>query len=131
MKLGRIKETDDSHAVFERLAKRHQRYLARIQESQITGLLNKLLKHHREQQGKNMQQLNSKVDAKQFYKQYDNKDLNKLNEEDLAKEKSKMDTVFNQNFKKPGDRDYEYDVQKDFEPCEDNEWDESDELDYL
>lgn len=53
-----------------------------------------------------MRELNSKVDAKQFYKQYDNKDLNKLNEQDLAKEKSKMDTVFNQNFKKPGDKDY-------------------------
>lgn len=76
--------------------------------------------------------MNSKVDAKQFYKQYDDKDLNKLNEEDLAKEKSKMDTVFNQNFKKPGDQDYAYDVQKEFEPYEDNEWDEEeDELDYL
>lgn len=33
MKLGRIKENDDSHAVFERLAKRHQRYLSRIVET--------------------------------------------------------------------------------------------------
>ena len=47
-------------------------------------------------------------------KQYQNKNLNKLSDYELAKEKQKMDTKFNQNFIKPTDPGYVYDKVVDF-----------------
>lgn len=53
-------------------------------------------------------------------KDYDNYDLNKLTVEELKKEKAKMDVVFEKNQKKPGDKDFVYDVRAEFkEPKED------------
>lgn len=48
-------------------------------------------------------------------KDYDNFDMNKLTLEELKKEKSKMDVEFEKNRKKPGDKDFEYDVRKEFD----------------
>jgi lipopolysaccharide export LptBFGC system permease protein LptF len=55
---------------------------------------------------------------------YQKTNLNKLSKEELDKHKKKMDVVFNKNQKKPGDAEFVYDKQEDFEPKEDNEWDE-------
>eukprot|EP00741_Cyanophora_paradoxa_P016688 tig00020934_g16117.t1 len=51
-------------------------------------------------------------------------DLNKVSEEELKRRKAEMDREFEKNRKKPGDPDFVYDVQKDFQPTEENEWDE-------
>ena len=118
--------------------KRHSRYLVNIQEHQVISklfyqqlldLIKKLMAKCKKSTG--ISNNAKKVDGMQFYQQYENKDLNKLDEEALKKEKLKMDTVFHQNVKKPGDIGYEYDVQKEFSPYEDNEWDEEDEDDEL
>jgi len=42
----------------------------------------------------------------------------------LKKHKDKMTVLFNKNQKKPGDPDFVYDKQEEFDPQEDNEWDE-------
>jgi hypothetical protein len=39
-----------------------------------------------------------------------------------------MDLLFNKNQKKPDDPDFVYDKQEDFEPHEDNDWDDDLEL---
>ena len=47
-------------------------------------------------------------------KEYKNKNLNKLSDAELAREKQKMDKQFDKNFLKPGDAGYEYDKVIDF-----------------
>lgn len=66
-------------------------------------------------------------DADKF--DYQQTDLNKLSKTEIDKHKQKMDLVFNKNQKKPDDPDFVYDKQEDFEPHEDNDWDEDLELD--
>jgi len=60
---------------------------------------------------------NGKVD-------YHNTNLNKLSKAELDKHKAKMDVHFSKNQKKPGDKDFVYDKQEEFDPQEENEWDE-------
>lgn len=55
---------------------------------------------------------------------YDTANLNKLSNEQLQKHKQKMDIEFAKNQKKPGDPGFVYDVQEEFNPQEENEWDE-------
>lgn len=55
---------------------------------------------------------------------YNTVNLNKLSTEELEKHKKKMDVLFSKNQKKPGDPGFVYDVQQEFNPHEDNEWDE-------
>ncbi|XP_013779953.1 centrosomal protein of 19 kDa-like [Limulus polyphemus] len=54
-------------------------------------------------------------------------DLNKLDDESLKRKKEIMDQTFEMNRKKPGDTDYQYDIQVDFDqdpgPVETSEWD--------
>mmetsp|Transcript_53845 Transcript_53845/g.125862 ORF Transcript_53845/g.125862 Transcript_53845/m.125862 type:complete len:283 (-) Transcript_53845:29-877(-) len=47
---------------------------------------------------------------------YDVVDLNKLSDEELNQHKARMDVQFLKNQRKPGDPDFVYDVQVDFEP---------------
>ena len=49
-------------------------------------------------------------------KDYDNYDLNKLTVKELQKEKQKMDVDFEKNRKKATDKDFKYDVRKEFGP---------------
>jgi len=55
---------------------------------------------------------------------YDSTNLNKLSNEELQKHKDKMTVLFSKNQKKPGDKDFVYDKQEEFEGTENNEWDE-------
>lgn len=57
----------------------------------------------------------NKVDAAN--KDYNTFDMNKLNDEDLAKEKAKMDVEFEKHQKKPEDNDFVYDVRQEFKPA--------------
>ena len=58
-------------------------------------------------------------------------DLNKLDTETLKQKKAKMDVLFSKNQKKPGDQDFKYDVQEDFNPKFSNEWDLDDDEDIV
>ena len=63
-------------------------------------------------------------------KEYKKKNLNKLSDFELAKEKAKMDKKFEQNFVKPGDPGYVYDKVVDFTNVQkeaDDSWDNNDE----
>ena len=55
-------------------------------------------------------------------------DLNKLTPEEVQKYKRKMDDMYKDNFKRPGDPGFQYDVQKNFEANLDASWDEDDDL---
>jgi centrosomal protein CEP19 len=55
---------------------------------------------------------------------YQTANLNKLTPEEVKKHKDKMDVLFKQNQKKPGDLGFEYDKREEFCPKEQNEWDE-------
>ncbi|KAL4506088.1 hypothetical protein ABPG72_013849 [Tetrahymena utriculariae] len=55
---------------------------------------------------------------------YHNYNLNKLSNEELQKHKDKMEVLFKQNSRKPGDKGFQYNVEQDFNPDESNEWDE-------
>lgn len=52
-----------------------------------------------------------------------NLDLNKLSIDEVAKHKSMMDVEFLKNQKKPGDKDFVYDVREEFSPTMDSGWD--------
>ena len=53
-------------------------------------------------------------------------DLNKLSVEELNDVKAAMDIRFRKNLITKDDPNFQYDVQRDFEPQEDNDWDDSD-----
>lgn len=55
---------------------------------------------------------------------YTTANLNKLSKDELQKHKDKMDVLFNKNQKKPGEAGFIYDKQEEFQPEEENEWDE-------
>jgi len=59
---------------------------------------------------------------------YNSTNLNKWTKAELDKHKQKMDVNFLKNQKKPSDRDFIYDKQEEFDPQEENEWDEDLEL---
>ncbi|XP_061183110.1 centrosomal protein of 19 kDa-like [Saccostrea echinata] len=50
-------------------------------------------------------------------------DLNKVDDETLRRKKSLMEDTFEKHVKKPGDPDFQYDVQVDFDEVEACEWD--------
>ena len=58
-------------------------------------------------------------------------DLNKLSDDEVAKAKREMDSDFEINRIKPGDKDFVYDKQIEFDaPDELNEWDDDDDDDF-
>lgn len=57
---------------------------------------------------------------------YDNTNLNKLSDRELKKHKEQMESVFEKNNKKPGDKGFVYDIEVDFSQKEkkDSGWDD-------
>lgn len=51
--------------------------------------------------------------------------LNKLSNKEVTVVKKMMDQKFHQNQLRPGTPGYQYDIEKDFDPEESNEWDKS------
>lgn len=58
-------------------------------------------------------------------KQLEQVNLNKLNDREVTVVKKIMDQKFAMNKVRPGDPGYQYDIQKEFDPEESNEWDKS------
>ncbi|CAK61229.1 unnamed protein product (macronuclear) [Paramecium tetraurelia] len=61
---------------------------------------------------------------------YNQLNLNKMTTEELKKHKEIMESMYKKNSVKPGDKNYKYDVQKNFKPSAQNQWDMDDEEDY-
>lgn len=74
---------------------------------------------------------NSKIETKDSFWNNFEEDYNKLDQETLNKKKKEMDKMFVKNQKKPDDNDFVYDVQEDFFPNKENEWDMEDEMDII
>ena len=51
--------------------------------------------------------------------------LNKLNNKEITVVKKMMDEKFTKNLVHPGHPDFKYDIERDFDPEESNEWDKS------
>ena len=110
MKLRDLTKGSDPHQVLEHIKRRHALYLStsRISDEQLFGLIRKV-------QDSLMDDLFEM-------------DLNKLTPEEVQKYKRKMDDMYKDNFKRPGDPGFQYDVQKNFEANLDASWDEDDDL---
>lgn len=91
---------------------------SKVRLSQVTRLVRRLVDHVRG--------VGDPADADGFGEDVD---LNLVSPEALAAAKSRMDEGFRKTQKLPGDEGFVYDVRKEFNPTEPNEWDESDESD--
>jgi len=55
---------------------------------------------------------------------YENEDLCKLTTEELQKRKDQMEKLYTKNVVNPNEKDFIYDVRKDFNEADNAEWDE-------
>ena len=101
---------------------RHKKYLENIKQSQVEKLLQIIQERLK---GLSLDEALDKVKGERSIDPEE--DLNRLDDDALDKKKKVMDETFQQNRKKPGDQDFEYDVEVDFEkegpPIESSGWD--------
>ncbi|ACO67076.1 predicted protein [Micromonas commoda] len=90
----------------------------KVRLSQVTRLVRRLVDHVRG--------IGDPADANGFGEDVD---LNLVSPQALAAAKVRMDEGFRKTQKLPGDEGFVYDVRKEFNPTEPNDWDESDEDD--
>lgn len=88
---------------------RHQKYLGRVPVSQLERL-HVVLRDHL--QGLSLQHslASFRVDPEE--------DLNKLNDDELARKKGHMDKLFEQNRRDKDDPDFVYDIEVEFSPSD-------------
>ncbi|XP_077988090.1 centrosomal protein of 19 kDa-like [Glandiceps talaboti] len=104
---------------------RHKKYLENISRPQIEKLLRIIQEHLK---GISLQE--SLAAIKQENTIDPDEDLNKVDDSTLRFKKKLMDETFEKNRRKPGDEDFEYDVDMDFHPAiETNEWDDDNDSD--
>lgn len=87
----------------------------KVRLSQVTRLVRRLVDHVRG--------IGDPADANGFGEDVD---LNLVSPQALAAAKVRMDEGFRKTQKLPGDEGFVYDVRKEFNPTEPNDWDESD-----
>ena len=110
--------------IIDDMYKRHNVYLnhKKVNKAQIIQLVEKLrekLKNENEEKNKN--------DVKIVYN-IKNENLNKLNKEELDQKKKEMDIFYEQNNIKKTDKNFQYDVRKDFNNNEGlADWDDDEE----
>ena len=110
--------------IIDDMYKRHNVYLnhKKVNKAQIIQLVEKLrekLKNENEEKNKN--------DVKIVYN-IKNENLNKLNKEELDQKKKEMDVFYEQNNIKKTDKNFQYDVRKDFNNNEGlADWDDDEE----
>ncbi|XP_071949572.1 centrosomal protein of 19 kDa-like [Antedon mediterranea] len=92
---------------------RHKQYLQHVSEFQIEKLLRiiQAVLH-----GSSLEE--SLATAKKQYEIDPEEDLNKLDDDDLKKKKTAMNDSYEKNRKKPGDPDFQYDVEVEFPAME-------------
>ena len=99
---------------------RHKKYLAQVPLPQLEKLVTII------QDKMNGLSLQASLEKNKKLSMIDpEEDLNKVDEETLKRKKALMEQSFERNKKKPGDPDFEYDVEVDFEggAIETCEWD--------
>ncbi|XP_033095241.1 centrosomal protein of 19 kDa-like [Anneissia japonica] len=107
---------------------RHKQYLEHVSKFQIEKLL-KIV-----QEVLRGSSLNESLDiTKKEYEIDPNEDLNKLDDEDLQRKKTAMNNSYEMNRRKPGDPDYQYDIEVEFpamknEGIETSAWDSGSDL---
>lgn len=113
--------------------KKHSTYLnhERVSKAQIIQLVEKLREKYVKISKQNSE-MEEKVKCEQeggHCENYDfdqNEDLNKLTKEELDLKKKKMDKFYEKNNIKVGDKNFQYDVRKDFNNDGLAEWDDDD-----
>ena len=110
IKLHKFSSNTKISEIIDDMYKRHNVYLnhKKVNKAQIIQLVEKLrekLKNENEEKNKN--------DVKIVYN-IKNENLNKLNKEELDQKKKEMDIFYEQNNIKKTDKNFQYDVRKDF-----------------
>ena len=124
IKLHKFSSDAKISEIIDDMYKRHNVYLnhKRVNKAQIIQLVEKLrekLKNENEEKNKN--------DVKLVYN-IKNENLNKLNKEELDQKKKEMDIFYEQNNIKKTDKNFQYDVRKDFNNNEGlADWDDDEE----
>lgn len=110
MKLRDLTKSSDPYQYLDHIKRRHALYLntSKVSDDQLLGLIRKV-------------QDNAPEDFSKL-------DLNKMTPEEAQRYKKKMDEVYKNNFKRPGDPGFQYDVEKNFEANLDASWDEDDDF---
>ena len=130
----------DAKSLAMKLIRRHSDVLnpEKVCSEQIEDLVALLIQGYNDhnnisiddiQSGSNMNEYNDKRQTAHdiISKKYG--DLNKLSDDEVAKAKREMDSDFEINRIKPGDKDFVYDKQIEFDaPVELNEWDDDDDF---
>ena len=124
IKLNKFSSNKKISEIIDDMYKRHNVYLnhKKVNKAQIIQLVEKLrekLKNENEEKNKN--------DVKIVYN-IKNENLNKLNKEELDQKKKEMDVFYEQNNIKKTDKNFQYDVRKDFNNNEGlADWDDDEE----
>ena len=110
MNLKDLNKSTNLHQFFEQIKKKHALYLntSKIAEDQVMGLIKKL--------------------QEKLSEDFNSVDLNKLKPEEVQKYKDKMDEMYKNNFKKPGDPGYKYEIEKSFVSNLEASWDEEEDF---
>jgi len=115
MRVRNLSADTQETQVLAHIKHRHAIYLgtSKITDDQLLGLIRKLIAHA----------------SKETAVDYHTFDLNKLPPEEVKLHKDRMEGLFRQNTKQPGDEGYEYDLRRDFQPAvEKSEWDEEEDF---
>lgn len=117
------KDSSISDAVEElRKSSRHGKYLERISVSQLEKLLTMIQKKM-----KGLDPLDSRDIAASVNSGHSEEDFNKLDDYELDKRKADMDKEFEMNRIRPGDKDFVYDKEVEFNGGKiESGWDEED-----
>ena len=116
MKLKNLQPDSDIEKVISELMEKHQIYLSskKIKKDHIKDLIKRVVEKLKK---------NSRVPKEV---DYNNEDLNKLDDNELALHKKKMDEKYYQNYKDPKSKEFVYIIEQDFNDNErvDDSWDD-------
>jgi len=135
IKIKNLSKDSKISDIVDDIYKKHGAYLnnKKINKVKIIQLIEKLREKYLakiEFDEKNYSEKNQKRTANDYIKDFElNKNLNLLSKEELDKVKGKMDLYYEQNNIKVGDKNFQYDIRKDFDDkgCP-AEWDDDDYL---
>ena len=123
IKFHEITPDSKTSEMIEEMYKKHEHYLnhKRINKQEIINLVEKL----KDKYLKSLKEKEEKSSDSLSYDYEKDEDLNKVSEEELKKKKKQMNVQFERNNIKVGDKNYQYDVRKDFDNNGKAEWDDS------
>ena len=136
IKIKNLSKDTNIRVIVEEIYQKHGPYLnnKKVSKVKIIQLIEKLrekyLLHNKSEENVNTEK-KAKKTVNDYKKDFDlNENLNLLSKEELDKTKKKMDEYYEQNNIKVGDKNFQYDVRKDFDNKEGPaEWDDDD--DYI